>query len=320
MGEAFFQATVNAMNSITTLCDIIHPITVAMWNTRSQVLGAYNVTPNATPYQMATKFGLGSGIHGVNYKRAFIDTPWEAQQESIAWLFLNGVFPIYEGWLESLSDQTFPSSNGKLSKKLMQYPSSNPEGSVLSEINRLTASESTIIKDAFYTKYSAKRHRCYSNLDNLLVCYRYFKEMRNCYMHNASIADTRLITAYHNFSHLTASDLNMSEIPMHYAPTLGARIKLSLRGVIGFSQVVLQIILTADTELLRSSYAEKELIERLKNTFPSPVSINSNRERASRQIVGIFKSAGYIAPDLSSLTQITQFLADNKIIQPVVYR
>ena len=318
LADAFFQATNNALDTLTSLCDLIHPLTVAMWNTRSQVTGTYTVTPNVTPHQMAAKYGLGSGIHGVNYRRAFVDTPWEAQQESIAWLMLNSILPIYESWVASLQDQVFTDVNGNMSAGAMKNPITAAGGGIVAEINRLTTTESQIIKDAFYSKYSVKRHRCFSKLNNLMICFRYFKQMRNCYMHNNSIANPDLIDRYNEFCSITSpADLNMSEMPEHYCPVLGQKIRLSLRGVIGFSQIVIQIILTADTELLRSEYAEKELKQRLKATFPNPITISGNQDRATRQIKGIFRTAGYISPDLSSLMQMTRFLIDNRIIYPV---
>lgn len=318
MADAFFQATKNALVTLTSLCDLIHPLTVAMWNTRSQVIGTYSVNPNVTPHQMASKYGLGSGIHGVNYKRAFVETSWDVHQENIAWLMLNSIIPIYESWITSLHDQVFTDTNGNISLSAMKNPITSKGGGIVAEINRLTATESQVIKNAYYAEYSAKRHRCFPKLNNLLICFRYFKQMRNCYMHNNSVANSDLIDRYNEFSSIILpAELNMSEIPEHYAPVLGQRIKLSLRGVIGFSQIIIQIMVTADAELLRSEYAEKELVQCLKLVAPTPITINSDRNRAMRQIKGIFKSAGYIAPNLSSLTEITRFLIDNRIIYPI---
>lgn len=318
MADAFFQSTQNALDKLTSLCDLIHPITVAMWNTRSQVIGTYTVNENATPQQMAIRYGLGSGIHGVNYKRAFVDTPWETQREDIAWLMLNSILPIYEAWILSLHDLVFTDTNGDILPGAMKNPVTPAGGGIVAEINRLTTTESQVIKDAYYAKYSSKKHRCFPNLNNLLICFRYFKQMRNCYMHNNCMANTELIDRYNEFSSITApSALNMSEIPEHYAPALGQKIRLSLRGVIGFSQIVIQIMVTADAELLRSQYAEKEMIGRLKAVVPNPITISGNRDRAARQIKGIFRSAGYISPDLSALPQMTRFLIDNRIIYPV---
>lgn len=318
MPDAFFRATQNALNSLTSMSDLVHSLTVAMWNTRSQVIGTYTIYPEVTGKQLAAKYGLGSGIHGVNYKRTFVDTSWEAHQESIAWLFLNNIIPIYEAWTASLQTEAFPVTNGNISAGAMKNPITAAGGGIVGEINRLTASESQIIKDAFYSQYASKKHRCFANLNNLLICFRYFKQMRNCYMHNNGKANSDLIDRYNEFSNITsASDLNMSEIPEHYAPALNDKIRISLRGVIGFSQVVIQIMLTSDTELLRSQYAEKEMLERLRKVLPAPKTINSNRTRAARQITGIFRAAGYIEPDLSNLTAIVRFLIDNRIIYPI---
>lgn len=319
MQEAFFQATQNALSTLTSLCDLIHPITVSMWNTRSQVIGTYIVNPNVTPHQMAAKYGLGSSIHGVNFKKVFKDTPWEIHEENIAWLFLNNIFPIYEGWLEELHNQVFSSLNGNISTSFMQFPSSCGRGNIVQEITRLTANESSIDKAAFYSQYSLKKYRCFSKLDNFLVCFRYFKEIRNCYMHNNMLADVKLIDAYNAFRLLTApSDLCMSEIPKHYAPILNKKIQISLRGVIGFSQIIIQIMVTSDAELLRSKYAEAELLRRLSAAVPTPLTINSDRSRAIRQIKGIFKKANYITPDLTLTSPILRFLIDNHFIYPVV--
>lgn len=51
----------------------------------------------------------------------------------------------------------------------------------------------------------------------------------------------------------------MKEVPTHEAPVLGNPIKLHLRGVVGFSDIVMRIVSTLDAELSRSIKAEKHL-------------------------------------------------------------
>lgn len=58
------------------------------------------------------------------------------------------------------------------------------------------------------------------------------------------------------------NDLDVSEVPIIIQPILGHRIELSLRGVIGFSQLVRRIIIITDINLLRTTAAEKEVIDR----------------------------------------------------------
>lgn len=315
MPDAFFQVTKNSLVAFSSLCDIMHPVTVSMWNTRSQVIGTYTVSPSVAPKQIAAKYELGCKIHGVNYKKVFVETPWEDHEQNIAWLFLNGIFPIFEGWLTDLRDKVFTTANGNLDVQAMQYPSSRASN-ILTEITRLTATECDLIKDAFYSSYASKKHRSFSNLDNLLICYRFFKEMRNCYMHNAMVADDKLINAYTPFSNLSPADLNMSEIPAHTVPIKGEKVKVNLRGVIGFSQVVLQIMLTCDNELLRSSFAEKELLDRLKKVAPSKLEVSNKKERALRQVKGMIIGAGFVVPSEASIEKIAQLLVTNNIIYP----
>ena len=317
MEQVFFEATRNALNAITELCDLMHPITVSVWNTQAQVNGICNMVPAANEKQLASKFGLGSGIHGVNYKRFFLQKSWEEHKEDIAWLFLNSAIPIYEGWLEELHTNVFSDTNGNLNVKAMQFPASCSKN-ILNEIARLTSIESNILKNEFYSIYSTKKYCCYSKLDNLVIAYRYFKEMRNCYMHNNKIANSNLITAYTNFSALSSpTDLNMTEIPEHVPPILDSKISISLRGVIGFTQILIQLMVTIDAELLRSQYAEVALIATLQKLYPSPISIGSDRVKAIRQIRGIFEHGKYIRPSINNLADISRFLIDNHIIQPI---
>ena len=63
--------------------------------------------PEITEAELAAKFSQGSGIHGVNYQRAFIQTTWTQQQTKFAWILLNSTIPIFEGWLEELKQNYF---------------------------------------------------------------------------------------------------------------------------------------------------------------------------------------------------------------------
>ncbi len=318
MQDAFFRSTQLALENITRICDLIHPLTLALWHTCRDVSSTISSNPEVKNEELARQFGYGSDIHGVNYKRVFNDMSWDDHKSNIAWLFLNSLFPIYEGWLEELSCQSFPPSNGNLDSYAMQFPSSRTKGNVFTEINRLTTTESKLAKDAFYSEYSTSKHRCLICLDNLMVCYRYFKEMRNCYMHNGNIANQPLINAYNAFSRITnPSDLCMSEIPVHIPPVLGEPAQLDLRGVIGFSQIILQIMVTIDAELLRSKYAEAEIIRRLSEKIKTPLFINKKKARALKQIQSLFTSADFVSPDLNNHEQIVNFLVSNHFIYPI---
>lgn len=69
--DVFFTATKKALSNITSIYDAVWPIAVGLWNLRCMVNGVRKVYPDITEAELTAKFSLGSGIHGVNYRRSF---------------------------------------------------------------------------------------------------------------------------------------------------------------------------------------------------------------------------------------------------------
>lgn len=294
MQDVFFNATKKALNNITKTYDAVWPTAVGLWNLRCMVNGVKKEFPTVSEKELAAKFTLGSGLHGVNYKRAFFENSWETQQAQFAWILLNSTIPIYEGWLEELKQTVFPD----LKVKDMQYP-----GKIQTEVNRLQQNSSAVLKNSFYLAYLSKKERCYSNIDALMKCYRAFKEARNCYMHNSSKADPKLITAYTNYQAIaTKTNLCVSEVPIFYSPTLDTDIQISLRGVVGFSYILIKIMVSLDTELLCTQNAEREFLARFKmqNTDREGHfimrTLKPDQDRARRQIKHYIQQCHFPAP------------------------
>ena len=308
--EVFFSATRQALFNITSTFDIVWPTAVGLWNLRCLVSGVKHEYPEITEAQLAAKFSQGSGIRGVNYKRAFVEHSWEKQQSDFAWILLNSTIPIFEGWLEELKQSVFAS----LKIKEMQFPIK-----VQSEVNRLTVNESATLKDCFYNKYCGKRERCYSHIDALLYCYRVFKEARNCYMHNAGKVNSNLVNAYNDFlPYNNTTDLCVSEVPEFNAPILNEPISISLRGVVGFSYILIKIMVSLDTELLRSMEAEAEFLRRYKETHIDNQghfihrTLKPDIQKAYGQISRYVNKCGFITPQRADL--MMQFLLANQLV------
>lgn len=309
MQDVFFSATKKALANITATYDTVWPTAVALWNLRCMVNGVKKEYPEITESQLTAKFSLGSGIHGVNYSRAFIEHSWEKQQSDFAWILLNSTIPIFEGWLVELQ-QIFTD----LDKKKMQFPTS-----VQQEIARVTSSESTVLKDCFYAVYSSKRDRCYSQIVPLMYCYRIFKEARNCYMHNNLIADSRLINSYSDYlPHATTSALCVSEVPEFHRPTLDKPVKLSLRGVVGFSYILIKIMVSLDTELLRASVSEQEFLKRYrekcvdKNGHFILRTLKTDSNKAQAQVSHYVMQCAFSKPQ--NVEKMVAFLLTNHLV------
>lgn len=141
MNDAFFSATKHALKNITGVYDMVWPISVGLWNLRYMVAGIRaECSEEVTESFLANKFSAGSGVHGVNYKKAFTDTSWEEQKRNFAWILLNNFFPIYEGWLEELKKKNF----NDLDIKKLQYPDK-----IQNEIARMKNNPSNVLKMLF---------------------------------------------------------------------------------------------------------------------------------------------------------------------------
>lgn len=304
MTDVFFTATKKALSNITSTYDTVWPTAVGLWNLRCMVNGVKKEYPCITETELTAKFSLGSGIHGVNYKRAFVDHTWEQQQTNFAWILLNSTIPIFEGWLEELKQDYFPG----MKVKELQYP-----GRVQTEVTRLKTRTSTVLSNSFYSSYLGKRDRCYSRIDALLHCYRVFKEARNCYMHNGSKANQNLINAYAMFAPFaTPTALCVSEVPEFPAPVLGNEIQISLRGVVGFSYILIKILVSLDTELLCSIDAEREFISRYQEKHTILRTLKPNLDGARRQVEHYVQQCGFPTP--LAVDDLTSFLLSNHLV------
>ena len=310
MQDVFFSATKKALANITATYDTVWPTAVGLWNLRCMVKGIKKEYPAITDAQLTAKFSLGSGIHGVNYKRAFFEYDWEKQQSDFALILLNSTIPIFEGWLEELKDDIF----ADLKVKEMQFPVR-----VQAEVARLTSDESAVLKDCFYNSYSNKRDRCYSHIDSLMHCYRVFKEARNCYMHNGSIADDRLKNAYDAYlPHGNTTDLCVSEVPAFYEPIPDKPLKVSLRGVVGFSYILIKILVSLDSELLRASMAEKEFLNRYRETHVDKNkrficrALKPDVDKSKLQVSSYVRKCGF--SKFENIEQMREFLLRNHLV------
>jgi hypothetical protein len=270
MSTLFFSSSSVAWDEITETFDFVWPTAVAIWNLRWQVTGYVNNRPEATPNELFGIFAYGSGIEGANLKRAAIEQSWDQQKEQFAKFVLINLIAIYESWIDEamLVLNVVPAKDINDVKKQLQFPSGgmkNPTKGIWNAIGIITSNESSMLKNAFYQSLLKHRKNSKSNLDNLMRCYRYFKECRNCISHAGGLANNNAVEAYQEFVKVaTEADLGLKEVPEYFPIINGQPVRYSLRGVVGFGDVVIRIITTLDAELSRSIGAENEFLQRWK--------------------------------------------------------
>lgn len=300
MARVFFKATEAALNNITDQFKLVHPLRTSMQYTRNIVEQIAAENPTADDAFFKGRIDPDDNVHGTGYRDAFLDTPWEEQEEQLAWLLLNNLFATHEGWVDSIFYERFKGKGyGKdlfvsglestgLSTKIASYYVTN-------------AKRSQLLTDAFFDVYKNASRLDFSKIDNYMLMYRYFKEARNSFMHGNCIASQRLIDAYTAYSLVaTKTDLDVTEVPVIIPPVLGQKVHLNIRGVIGFSDFVQRILIISDISLLQTKVAEEEFTSRNTLLITNPPrridTLSTNQNRAAAQIGQICVNAGFLRP------------------------
>jgi hypothetical protein len=312
MDDLFFEASRSAYRGVSEVFDFVWPASAALWNLRWQVAGLTSVKPDVTVEDLNHRFIVGSGIYGANLKRACIELTWSDQQQQFARFLLVQVFGIFEGWLGAVLEGI---GHTRLEKAL-QFPThpgkgGAPEGAAPALV-QIKASPSMMIQTALYPKLTQHPKNGIANLDNLLITYRCFKECRNALMHNGGIADNKAVVAWQNYTSLTAAALGVKEVPTCPAVVLGTPVELSLRGVVGFTAIILRLIATYDAELACAANAEREFLARWTHRFKSrPVLKTKDLAARERQIIRLVHKVGFPRP--TAIPVIEQYLINHRL-------
>jgi hypothetical protein len=190
-----------------------------MWNLRWNVGGFLQVVPDVDEPTLAGRFIAGSGISRSNLRRACIKQSWEHQQEKFAEILLTSLFALYESWCEQTLVLLHCTASNAV--KRVQFPTKcDTHGRAIEGVGevltRLAGNESRVMIPLIYPELVRHPKYSFTHLEKYLVCYRYFKEMRNCLMHNGGIADQKCVDRYNDFANIpTGAAIGLKELPQH---------------------------------------------------------------------------------------------------------
>ncbi len=289
----FFQSRLFEAQ-ITELFDDLWPTVTAVKNLRWQVNGYYHELGINQNHKLAARFvDVEDKTNRPNLYRTCIEQSWEQQEFSIARNLLTNIFALYEGWLEMILPML--GSNNTKAKKL-QFP--NEARLTLVSMQQ---HPNTVLVDSLYDVYVAKNSNSQlAHLENYLLVYRYFKECRNSIIHRGGRVNQDTINAYNAVSGLSTAELDVTELPeMPPVHTLDEHVKLSLRGVVGFSQIVLKLVEVFDAEFIKTSKAVDCFVSQLKEFTPFPEYLSSDVSKSQKRIEGIMRRSGFLPPNHS---------------------
>ena len=130
-------------------------------------------------------------------------------------------------------------------------------------------------------------------------------------MHRNFAASQAIMDAYAAYSpKATLSDLDAAEVPVIIPPILGQPVRLSIRGVIGFSQFVRRILIISDAFLIMTTAAEDEFLSK-KPTIWLSRTLSGDGSRAKGQITRYSNKIGLLKPTWS--VEYQNFLIRHRI-------
>ncbi|EOC0491157.1 hypothetical protein ACI00W_003996, partial [Cronobacter sakazakii] len=244
--------------------------------------------------------------------KACIETSWEKQQNEFSKILLIEFCSLYEIWCEGIITEL----KASIDSKSLQFPTlqKSTQG-IMSILSSMTQHHSIMMEKAFYSFYLTNKKNSKNHINNLMKCYRYFKELRNSLVHSGNISKKSFKDAEANYSSLTATSLGVQELPEYKQNSDEDRINLSLRGVIGFGEIVLRMISTIDAELVKTTMAEKYLAEEWKKFYgDKPLTLSITEKKRNEQLVKSLKKLGLSTVPSSSYNDIELFMRSEKLI------
>ncbi len=303
--RVYYQDTEHLRNELIRLFDFIGPLTVAAWTLRRDAAQFMDWTTKSSPAAMRAalqaRFIHGSGVHGANLQSFVTDHPWSYHEEELAKMVLFMIFSLFEGWTEHICTRLgFPRHY-----EALQQP--NKYAAALRSI--LAAKSPNSVACFFPALDSSDSNR----IHNLLLVYRCFKAKRNKIAHAGGIADSETKREYDAFAKLTPGDIGAKEVPRTEPVVVGTPVRLSLRGVRGFSDIVRRLAVALDRELSQQVYAETELKSRWLDKYGELKLMKSERNGRETQLREWIWSLNFPRP-VSALT-LVPFLQDHRLVR-----
>jgi hypothetical protein len=303
----FFERSKLFDAQITDLFDGFWPIVTALKNLRWQVIGyheMYNVPNNV---DLRNKFVENNDVtNRPNLYRTFIDEDWNITEDRLVQNLLINLFACYEGWCEDITRIL------SIQRPKTLQSVSNDNFASFFAIHQILPHHT--IATCYYNQFKSNcKLYNVALLNNWMKVYRYFKECRNAIVHNGGVVTQKVVDQYAIISAFTINDLGLKEIPETFPLVVGEKLKLSLRGVVGFSQIIRNLVANFDVEMIKFSKAEQYYLQILKTTFP--VQYNTDPLRYKNQIQYISSQCHFGIVPKVHLNLLYRFLQQNNIMR-----
>lgn len=218
---------------------------------------------------------------------------------------LINVIALFEIWCADICDLF---QRPDLAVKFQHPTNSTGSNGIRAGLRELQCEGSPVIADSIQMSLKKSKKYSYATLDNLLKCFRYFKEVRNCLVHRGRKCDGKLWGAQSVFLPVaTTIALGMEFVPEHQIVKQSDDVHLNFHGVLGFTEVILRIAITVDAELCATPEGERILLQRIAER----TSIPTKREKLFNLFTTIGWSNTHVSSDLVSYLERSGILTRN---------
>lgn len=179
---------------------------------------------------------------------------------------------LFEGWQDAISEEYGLSNNYK---QALEWPSQSSYQRLKSNgqskgpgctdvLARLRNGEpSALMVNSFGPALTGAAVYSLNNLDDFYICFRAWKEARNCITHGGGRANSRFIADAQRLTGIAARGLP----PLKWFPALpplaeGEFIDIPFKDMLAFSEVLRRIVCTVDAELAQTKRGERVFLKR----------------------------------------------------------
>jgi hypothetical protein len=260
MTRWMFDASANFFKELTRINDFTQVCAASVWTMRWQVKGffaeaGYYETPPARPKEsdLDARFLAGSGLRSANFRSLVDGQTWPEQSSILTEMLLLTIVSLFEGWTEAIGIEIGLS---KQNREALQWPShakyprynraGNPVPGVGEVLQAERSRSSVVMSTCFYPTCKSNRHYRLAQIDELMICYRYWKEIRNALAHTGGMTTSRVLTEESNLASITPTAIGMSHVPRAQIQGLNQSISMDLRTVNGFGEALYNIVATVD--------------------------------------------------------------------------
>jgi hypothetical protein len=312
MTRRMFDATTDFFREFTRVNDFAQICAASVWTMRWQVKGffaevGFYGTPSVRPKEsdLKSRFLAGSGLNGANFRTLVDGQTWPEQSSILGEMTLLAFMSIFEGRTDAIGNEC---GLAKEDREALQWPShskyprynkvGSPKPGIREAVQVGRAKVSVLMGTCFYPVYKNDRKYSLAQLDELMICYRYWKEVRNALAHAGGRATNRLLAEEARVNALAATALNMNQVPRLKSLVLNGHIFVELYSVLGFGEVLHRIAVTMDAELSESEKAERIMLgrwESLRREHYHDPPLSQPRRQA--RIRDLMLRAGLASPD-----------------------